>query len=226
MLINELFKTPMLKEINPHPDYDNSRDYIPSPGSYSSATRGVRDQIIASAMPFITGFKISLIPGKHRVTEKYAYVSTDTTKELIAYVCYDKTNTIQIKDVYVIKMARGNRLAINIYKWLMKHYNCPLQSDTEQTKNGQQIWVNLFNEPDIKVVGYIDIDKDKSKEYKDQIKNLQGKLYASSNDQDRYLVPVNIEKNMLQFASSKLFKLYSGSNQNIADAGLMAFFKE
>jgi hypothetical protein len=219
-----------INEITPYtPEYDPT-DAIPGI-DYSWTGSGKRDQIKAASKPLKPGFKIAVMPAKHRHDGGYVYVTNDEEK-VVAYVSYNiSPDHLSTSDVYVLKNARGNNLAIEMYKWLMKSYKKPLMSDVLQTSKGQRLWANLYADPEVNVMARVAIQTAYTDAFKPELEKLGAKYYKNINQHwDSYLVPVkqlpSLKKLQLN-KRNKTIKLYDPSNyEPRLQTELIAFLKD
>jgi predicted GNAT family acetyltransferase len=225
----EFISTETINEITPFtPEYDPS-DVIPGI-DYSWTGSGKLNQIKTASKPLKPKFRIAILPAKHRHDGGYVYVITDEG-EVVSYVSYSiAPDHLSISDVYVLKKARGNNLAVEMYKRLMKQYKKPLVSDVLQTRKGQRLWSNLYADPEINVMGLVSIQKAYTDALKPELEKLGAEYYKNIDHYwDTYLVPVKQLASLkrLQFKKrNQIIKLYDPSNyEPRVDTTLIAFLK-
>lgn len=225
----EFVSTEPINEITPFPPEDDPNDVIPGIDT-SFLGSGKRQAIAAASTPLKPGFRIAILPAKHRHDGGYVYVITDKD-EVVAYVSYSITpDRLSISDVYVLKKARGNNLAVEMYKRLMKQYKKPLMSDVLQTPKGQRLWSKLYADPEINVMGLVSIQKAYTDAFKPELEKLGAEYYKNIDHAwDTYLVPVKQLASLkrLQFKKrNQIIKLYDPSNyEPRIDTTLIAFLK-
>lgn len=148
----------------------------------------------------------------------------------VVFTVSQKQGVMQIKSIFVSESQRGKNLAIRAYKFLMKHYNVALQSDSLQTKEGQRLWMKIYQDPQFTVIGYVDA----SDEYEALLKKF-GATLATGNLQKtgdpfltRYLLPLKIVHKLGRMSFKKdhrQIKLYHLTESNF-ETGMLAFLKD
>lgn len=148
----------------------------------------------------------------------------------IKYSIEGRKKSLNVHGSAIDESFRGQGIMTKAYKALMLHHKAPIAQSGMQTIKAQKLWANLRRDPEIEVLGFIDLHHEL---YPNTDSRMIARLKKANavksryfSDSNIYVLPVEqLKSRILGFRKGSSFSLYDSGKVLGYNTGLLAYPK-